>query len=107
MPPAKAKPSEGVDPITLALVGILGLAAWCAWRVIVAAGAVIAASEDKETYAMFITDEGLKSDNEKLATQVNDGITALRSAESEASILLLICGTLALALAWRLTKGRN
>lgn len=106
MPPAKANPSEGVDPVTLALVGILGVAAWCAYRVIVAAQAVIAASEDKETYALFITDEGIKSDNEKLANQVNEGIAALRSAESEASILILVCAVLAGCLAYRLTKGR-
>lgn len=106
MPPAKAKPSEGVDPVTLALVGILAIAAWCAWRVIIAAQAVIAASEDKNTYALFITDDGLKSDNDKLANQVNEGIAALRSAESEASILILVCVVLAACLAYRLTKGR-
>ena len=51
---AKRSPKEnadaGVDPVTLALAGVLGISAWCAWRVIVAARAVIAAAEDKETY---------------------------------------------------------
>lgn len=106
MPPAKPKASEGVDPVTLALVGILALAAWCSYRVTVAAEAVIAASEDTNTYALFITDEGLKSENEAMANKVNEGIAALRSAESEASLLLLICLILAAALTYRLTKGR-
>lgn len=86
---------------------MIAIAAWCAVRVRIAALAVIAAAEDKETYALFITDEGLKSDNEKLASQVNEGMAALRSAESEAVLLLVVCGLLAAALVWRLVKARS
>lgn len=99
--PAKEK---GVDPVTLALAGMLGIAAWCAYRVIVAAQAVIAAAEDKNTYAIFVTDEGLKSDNQHLADEVNKGMAALRSAETEAGILVVVCVILAVALAIRVAK---
>lgn len=105
MPPAREN-EGGVDPVTFALMGILGIAGWCAWRVVVAAQAVIAASEDKNTYAIFVTDEGLKSDNQQLADEVNKGIAALRSAEGEAGILLLICSVLAICLTIRLFKDR-
>ena len=99
--------ASGVDPVVLALGGVIAIAAWCAVRVRIAALAVIAAAEDKETYALFITDEGLKSDNEKLASQVNEGMAALRSAESEAVLLLVVCGLLAAALVWRLVKAKS
>ena len=93
--------------MTLALAGVLGISAWCAYRVIVAARAVIAAAEDKETYVLFITDEGLKSENEALAGKVNEGMAALRSAESEAVLLLVACALLAGALAWRVIKANR
>ena len=93
--------------MTLALAGVLGISAWCAWRVIVAARAVIAAAEDKETYVIFLTDEGMKSENEALAGKVNEGMAALRSAESEAVLLLVACALLAGALAWRVIKARR
>ena len=93
--------------MTLALAGVLCISAWCAWRVIVAAQAVIAAAESKETYVLFITDDGLKSDNEKLAGKVNEGMAALRSAESEAVLLLVACALLAGALAWRVIKANR
>lgn len=103
---ARKRPAaeKGVDPVTLALAGMLGMAAWCAYRVIAAAQAVIAAAEDKNTYAIFVTDEGLKSDNQHLADEVNKGIAALRSAEVESGILLIICAILAVALVIRVAK---
>ena len=71
MPPAKAKPSEGgVDPVTFALAGVLGISAWCAYLVHRSAQAVIDAANDKETYVLFLTDEGAKSDNEFMADQL-------------------------------------
>jgi hypothetical protein len=93
--------------VTLALGGVLCISAWGAYRVLVAARAVIEAAEDKNTYALFITDEGLKSDNEALAAKVNAGMEALRSAESEAVLLLVACSLLAGALAWRLIKANR
>ena len=93
--------------MTLALAGVLCISAWCAWRVIVAARAVVAAAESKETYVLFITDDGMKSDNETLAAQVNEGMAALRSAESEAVLLLVACALLAGALAWRVIKANR
>ena len=93
--------------MTLALAGVLGISAWCAYRVIVAARAVIAAAEDKETYVLFITDDGMKSENEALAGKVNEGMAALRSAESEAVLLLVACALLACALAWRVIKANR
>lgn len=105
--PSPAKDASGVDPVVLALGGVLAIAAWCAIRVRIAALAVIAAAEDKETYVLFVTDEGLKSDNEKLANKVNEGMAALRSAESEAVLLLVVCGLLAGALGWRLIKANR
>lgn len=93
--------------MTLALAGVLGISAWCAYRVIIAARAVIAAAEDKDTYVLFITDEGLKSENEALAGKVNEGMAALRSAESEAVLLLVACALLGGALAWRVIKAKR
>ena len=105
-PPSPPKDASGVDPVVLALGGVIAIAAWCAVRVRLAAQAVIAAAEDKDTYVLFVTDEGLKSDNEKLAGKVNEGMAALRSAESEAILLLVVCGLLAAALVWRLVKAK-
>lgn len=93
--------AAGVDPVGFALAGILGITALGAWRVHSAAQAVIDAAQDKETYALFITDEGLKSDNAALAEKVNAGQAALLQAQSEAALLMVACAVIGAALAWR------
>ena len=92
----------------LALTGVLGISAWCAWRVLHAARTVIDAAESKETYSvLFITDDGMKSDSAKLEADLNAGLAALRSAETEATLLLVACALLAGALAWRVIKANR
>ena len=98
---AKQEDASGVDPVTLALAGILAISAWGAYRVHAAAAAVFEAAQDKNTYVMILTDDGVKSDNEDLAEKLNAGQEALRSAQSEAVLIMFACGLLALALAWR------
>ena len=93
--------------MTLALAGSLLISAWGAWRVHSAAQAVIDAAQDKETYAMFITDEGLKSDNQALADQVNAGQEAILAAQSEAVGIMVCCGILAAGLVWRTVRPKS
>lgn len=98
--------SEGVDPITLALSGVLLISAWCAWRVWIAAEAIKTAAYDKDTYAQFIVEHAdgskdLQSDNQVLADAVNRSQQALLSAQGEALALIFICALLMAALAYR------
>ncbi len=106
--PAATEAAAGVDPVTFALAGVLAIASLAAWRVLSAARTVIAAAEEKETYSvLFITDDGMKSDSAQLEADLNAGLAALRSAQSEATLLLVVCGILAAALAWRLIKANG
>ena len=107
---AKAKERQaaaGVDPVALALAGVLCISAWGAYRVHAAAQSVLDAAADKETYVMFLTDEGMKSDNEALAAKVNAGQAALIAAQSEAVLLMVACGILAAGLAWRTFRPKS
>lgn len=101
-----ANEAEGVDPVALALWGVLAISAWCAWRVIAAAVAVREAAQEKEAYVILLTDEGLKSDNESLAAKVNETQAALLDAEREGWLLLVICAMLAGSLVWRSVKAK-
>ena len=56
---------------------------------------------------LFITDDGMKSDSAQLEADLNAGLAALRSAQSEATLLLVVCGILAAALAWRLINANG
>lgn len=93
--------AAGVDPVGFALAGILGITALGAWRVHSAAQAVIDAAQDRDTYVLFVTDEGLASDNQALAEKVNAGQAALAQAQSEAVLLMVACGVIGAALVWR------
>ena len=107
MSPAKAKPSErGVDPVTFALAGVLGISAWCAYLVHRSAQAVIDAANDKETYVLFLTDDGAKSDNEVMADQLNAGMAALHDAQALSEVLILSCLFLAVALTYRVIRHK-
>ena len=93
--------------MTLALAGSLLISAWGAWRVHSAAQAVIDAAQDKETYVLFLTDEGMKSDNVALAEKVNAGQAALAQAQSEAVLLMVACVVIGVALAWRTVRPKS
>lgn len=93
--------------MTLSLAGVLCISAWCAWRVIDAARAVMEAANDKETYVLFLTDEGAKSDNLKVAERLNESQAALVAAQGEAAMLLVVCALLGLALAYRVIKAKG
>lgn len=93
--------------MTLTLAGVLGISGWCAWRVLDAAEAVMEAANDKETYVLFLTDEGAKSDNAAVADRLNESQAALVAAKGEAVMLLVVCALLAGALAWRVIKANR
>ena len=93
--------------MTLSLAGVLCISAWCAWRVLDAAQAVMEAAGDKETYVLFLTDDGAKSDNLKVADRLNESQAALVAAQGEAAMLLVVCALLGLALAYRVIKAKG
>ena len=92
--------------MALALAGALLISSWGAWRVHRAAQAVIDAANDRDTYVLFVTDEGLKSDNAALAEKVNAGQAALLQAQSEAVLLMVACAAIGAALTWRTFRKR-
>lgn len=107
MPPAKEKPSAGgVDPVQFALAGMLAISGWCAFLVHRSAQAVIDAANNRDTYVVILTDEGVKSDNEQLADQVNAGMKALVDAQALSEVLMMACVFLAAALTYRLIRHR-
>jgi len=103
---------QGVDPLTVALAGVLLLAAFCSWRVYSAAGSVIDLAVDKDTYATFIVErhdgtKNLQADNEKLAEEVNAGRASLMSAQGEALGMMVACGLIGAGLVARLVKTKT
>lgn len=103
-----AKPKDinaGVDPVAFTLWAILVMVALAALQVWLTAGTVIEAAQDHNTYAVFVTDEGIKSDNARLAAKVNEGVWALMGARQMAMALLAACVGLGAALAWRCWHG--
>ena len=103
--------AQGVDPLTVALAGVLLLAAFCSWRVYSAAGSVIDLAVDKDTYATFIVErhdgtKNLQADNEKLAEEVNAGRASLMSAQGEALGMMVACGLIGAGLVARLVKTK-
>lgn len=101
----KPSASGGVETITVVLGGLLCLVALAAIQVYWTAGAVIDAAQDKDTYALFITDAGIASDNQELETKVNHGLAALRGAREMGLALLGVCLALGGALALRVALG--
>lgn len=109
----KGKPQpQGFDPLTVALAGVLILAAFCSWRVYQAAGSVIDLAVDKDTYATFVVEhhdgsKDIQADNEKLAEEVNTGRARLMDAQGEAVVMMGVCLAIGCALivrVWR--QGR-
>lgn len=72
-----------------------------------AARAVMEAANDKETYVLFLTDDGAKSDNLKVADRLNESQAALVAAQGEAAMLLVVCVLLGMALAYRVIKAKG
>ena len=99
--------ANGVEPVTLALAGVLGISAWCSYRVWWAAEAVKEAANDKDTYLIFITEGKMISDNEKVEQKLNASQAALLNAQAEAVMLLVACGLLGLALVGRVLKQKG
>lgn len=103
-----AKPNDksaGVDPVAFTLGAILVMVALAAIQVWLTAGTVIDAAQDHHTYAVFVTDEGIKSDNKRLEAQVNEGVWALMGARQMAMALIAACVGLGAALGWRCWHG--
>ena len=109
---AKVQPRTGLDPMTVALAGVLILAAFCSWRVYHAAGTVIDLAVDRDTYATFIVEHAdntkdVQADNAKLAEEVNVGRAKLMDAQGEAVVMMVACAGIALALGVRLWKQKG
>lgn len=94
-----------VDPLTVTLAGVLVIVAVAAAQVYWTAGAVIEAAQDRDTYALFVTDSGIASDNAELESKVNTGLAALRGAREMGLALLGVCLALGAALAVRVWLG--
>ena len=110
--PARAPQSVGLDPMTVALAGVLILAAFCSWRVHHAAGTVIDLAVDRDTYVTMIVEHAddtkdVQSDNERLAEEVNQGRAKLMDAQAEAVVMMVACAGIALALGMRLWKQKG
>lgn len=108
----KEQAPGGLDPMTVALAGVLVLAAFCSFRVYHAAGSVIDLAVDKNTYVTMIVEHAddskdIQSDNEKLAEEVNQGRAKLADAQSEAVVMMVACAGIALALGARVWKSRR
>ena len=106
---ARASESVGLDPITVALAGVLLLAAFCSWRVYHASGAVINLATDSDTYARFFVEhkdgtKDVQADNVRLAAEVNRGRAKLMSAQTEAVVMMVACAGIGLALAVRVYR---
>jgi len=98
--------------MTVALAGVLLLAAFCSWRVYHAAGSVIDLAVDKDTYATFIVEhhddtKDIQSDNVRLAEEVNQGRAKLVDAQAEAIVMMVACAGIAVALGVRLWKQKG
>jgi hypothetical protein len=109
---AVAPQSVGFDPLTIALAGVLCLAAFCSWRVHQAAGAVIDLATDVNTYATVIVEhhdntKDIQSDNVRLEAEVNQGRARLRDAQAEAVVMMVACAGIGLALGVRVWRGRG
>lgn len=99
-----AKPKDetaGVDPVALALAGVLVISTWGAWRVYAAASSVLQVSQTRDAYVLFLTDGKLTSDNSDITTRAESAQIALVAAQTEAVLLMVACAILAGGLAWR------
>lgn len=111
--PAVAPQSVGLDPLTIALAGVLLLAAFCSWRIHTAAGSVIDLATDPDTYATMVVEHhdntrDVQSDNVRLEVEVSQGRRRLMNAQAEAVVMLLVCGAIGVALGvrcWRQGRG--
>lgn len=106
----RAQPTQGLDPLTVALAGVLLLAAFCSWRVYHAAGSVIDLAVDKDTYATFVVEhhdgtKDVQADNVRLEIEVNQGRAKLMDAQDEAVVMMVACAGIAVALAVRVFKS--
>lgn len=109
MNPRKAKTEHGLDPMTVALAGVLVLAAFCSWRVYHAAGSVIDLAVDRDTYATFVVEhhdgtKDVQADNERLAEEVNTGRAKLMDSQAEAVVMMVACGGIGVALLVRILR---
>lgn len=107
-----APQSVGFDPLTIALAGVLCLAAFCSWRVYHAAGTVIDLAVDRDTYATFIVEhhdnsKDVQSDNVRLAEEVNQGRARLIDAQGESVVMMIACLGIGLALVVRVWRGKG
>lgn len=110
--PAPAPQSVGLDPMTVALAGVLVLAAFCSWRVYHAAESVINLAVDSDTYVTMIVEhhddsKDVQSDNVRLAEEVNTGRAKLMDAQAEAVVMMVACAGIAVALGVRCWRARK
>ena len=108
----KASTDAGLDPMTVALSGVLVLAAFCSWRVYHAAGSVIDLAVDPDTYVTMIVEhhddtKDVQSDNVRLAEEVNQGRAKLMDAQTEAVVMMVACAGIGCALAMRVWRAKS
>ena len=99
-------PAAGERNLVFAVAGILFLSAVTSVLTASVAEDVLAALNDANTMALFITDSGIKADNASSEDTLNSAIYALRVTKDLAVMLSFACLACVIGLAFRVTRRR-
>ena len=94
----------GLDPMVVALAGLLAIAAWSSYRTYHHTSVVQQTIQSGEGLALIITDKGIQSDSAKDEAALSSATQGLVNAQNESMVLAVACGGIALALAMRVWK---
>lgn len=105
---AKAAKAAGIDPLVIALAGLLAIAAWSAFRTYYHTAVIQETIQSGEGLALIITDSGIMSDSQKDQAALSSATKGLVNAQRESLVLAICCAGIAAALGLRIYKaGRN
>ena len=99
-------PAAGERNLVFAVAGILALSALTSVLTAKVADDVLAALNDANTMALFITDDGIKADNASSEETLNSAISALRVTKDLAVMLSFGCLACVVGLAFRVTRRK-
>jgi hypothetical protein len=92
---------KGVDPVTIALAGLLLLASYSSYRVWHHTHTVIDTIQTGEGLALIVTDKGIMSDSAKDEASLSSATKGLVDAQTESIILAISCAGIGVALGIR------